>query len=362
MRSRAFFIALILLILQAHTVLADEITITYRKTEAGYSYGEGVFISSQAGEFYFKPGDVIPFAYNGVTVLGREGDAVLLKGDNFVYSFLAPRPSGHGYYTLSFTLPETQPEKHIEIRIEGGERLIRSNVDFSVEKDGNFLVLRATTSESHIEISFITELAYMIFSSILAAAIFAMFLLLFTILKRRDIRQNIRKYLSFTMERVKPYLEVREEGERLNLYFTSPRLKNAFSVFGREGGRLRVSIPYWVISVSVLAFLIVVFFNSILSPLEKVLPMLGPLKTTFIIVITIAAVVLSLLSILFLLSARDERGLIVRFGVIGGGVVGIITAYLGVIALFLAVTTAALIYFLSVLILEEEDEEMQEEG
>ena len=354
MRSRAFTISLLLLILCSQAAFAmDEITITYRKAETRYGHGEGVLISSQAGEFSFKPGDALPFAYTGATPVGKAGDTVMLRGDNFVYSFLAPRPSGHGYYTISFTLPETQPEKRIEIRLEDGRRVIRSNVDFSVAREGDFLVLRATTSEDHLEIAFITELMYMLTSALLAAALFSLLLLSFIILRRRDIRANLKRYLSFAGEKAKPYLEVKEEEDRLSLYLASPvgLLKGAFkSTFGREGEKLRLSIPHWLISLLILAFLLVVFFNSITSPLEKVWPKLGALKLVFIA----AAMVLSVLSALFILSARDEKALIIRLAVIGAGIVGITFAYLGAITLLLAATTAALIYFLSVLILEEE--------
>lgn len=354
-RNRIFTILILLLILQAGLIFAaDDITITYRKSEKSYGHGEGLFISHQAGEFSFNPGDSIPFAYTGASLIRKDGDTVLLQGDNFVYSFLAPRPSGRGYYTISLTLPEIQPEKRIEIRLEDGEMVIYSNVGFSVAREGNFLVLRATTTENQLKIRFITRFLYKLLKPLIAAVFFSALLLSFVILRRRDIRLNIRKYVSSAKAISKPYLELRDEEDRFSLYFTSPvgMLRGAFkSIFGREGDKLRISIPHWLISIIIILFLLQAFIHSITSPLRVIWPELGAAKLVFIA----AAMVISILSALFLLSARDETALIARFAVIGAGIIGISTAYLGVIAIFLAIITALLIYFLSVVILEEEE-------
>ena len=354
-RSELFIIAVIVMVFQVPiTLAADEISITYRKAETRYGHGEGILISSQSaqsGTFSFNPGDSIPFAYTGAVLEGKVDNTIYLRGDEFVYSFLVPRPTGHGYYTISFDLPETSPEKIIEIRLEDGKEILRSNVDFDVQKEGDFLVLRANTDKNHLKISFITDLMYMILSSIFAAFIFSLVLLSFVIFKRRDIRANIRKYLSFVRKKSMPFLELKEVEHGFRLYFISP-VKILKSIFRKENDKISLSIPNWFISIVIIVFLLVVFFNSVTAPLEKVWPKLGSLKVVFIM----AAISLSFLSGLFLLSIRDEKGLIIRLAIIGAGIVGITFAYLGVIAIILSVTTAALIYFLSVLILEEEEE------
>ena len=76
----------------------------------------------------------------------------------------------------------------------------------------------------------------------------------------------------------------------------------------------------------------------------------------FKMVIVLAAILFAVLSMLLLLSAKNSKSLSLRFGVVGGGIVGTMFGYLGLFALILAVTTCLLIYILSVLLLEEEEQ------
>ena len=76
----------------------------------------------------------------------------------------------------------------------------------------------------------------------------------------------------------------------------------------------------------------------------------------FKVVIIFFAGLISVLSAILIMSIRTENDAAIRFAIIGGGIIGIMFAYLGAIAVLLSVTTALLIYFLSVLVLEEEEE------
>ncbi|MHA2054903.1 MAG: hypothetical protein ACW99F_15050 [Candidatus Hodarchaeales archaeon] len=329
----------------------DEITLTYRKAETRYGHGEGYLTSSQTGDFAFNRGDSIPFAYTGAVLKGREKNRIILSGGAFNYAFLAPRPTGHGYYTVSFSLPETEKPKIIEIRLEDGEKLVRTNIDFEVDKEGDFLVLRGETGLNHIEFSIVTELMSMILSSLIAAFIFGFVLLVFIMFRRKEIKTNLKRYLSMASQKSKPFISINEEKNGYKMDFISP-MKVLRGFFSRDQDKISLKIPHWFVSLVILIFLILVFLNSITAPLERVWPRLGSLKIVFVL----AAFTLSILSVFFLLSARDYKELITRLAVIGAAIVGVTFANLGLITIFLAFTTGSLIYLLSILITTEEDD------
>lgn len=359
MLTRALSVTLVVLLLLLPVALADdELSLTYRKAYTRYGNGEGVLSSSQSGAFSLRPGDATPFAHSGASVQQVEGGKVYLKGESFTYSFLTPRPSGHGYYTISLNLPETEPEKKITLRLEEGKKVIRSNIDFQTHSEGDYLVLEATTDRSHLQLSFITELMYMLLMPLLATLIFSLLLLGFSYLRRATISANFKKIKALARRRSEPHLEVEEQDSGYRIHYTSPArtIKRLFMgikniLAGREG-RSSLYIPYWLITAVILVILLFAFFNSITNPIQEVWSDLGSYQIVFIL----AAVALSVFSLLFILSAGDERAFIMRLAVVGAGVVGITFAYMGIIALLLALTTAALIYFLSVLLLEEEYE------
>jgi hypothetical protein len=327
----------------------DEITLTYRKAETRYGHGEGYLTSSQTGDFAFNRGDSIPFAYTGAVFKGREKNRIILSGGAFNYAFLAPRPSGHGYYTVSLDLPETEKLKIIEIRLEDGEKLIRSNIDFEVDKEGDFLVLRGETGLNHIEFSIVTELMSMILSSLVAAFIFGFVLLIFIMLRRKEIKTDLKRYLSMASEKSTPFISINTEKNGYKMDFISP-MKVLRGFFSRDQDKISLKIPHWFVSLVILIFLLLVFLSGITAPLERVWPKLGALKIVFVL----AAFTLSILSFFFLFSARSHKALITRLAFIGAAIVGVTVANLGVIALALSVITGALIYVLSILMVEED--------
>jgi hypothetical protein len=282
---------------------------------------------------------------------GREKNRIILSGGAFNYAFLAPRPTGHGYYTVSLDLPKTEKPKIIEIRLEDGEKLIRSNVDFEVDKEGDFLVLRGETVLNHIEFSIITELMSMILSSLISAFIFGLVLLVFIMFRRKEIKTNLKRYLSMTSQKSKPFISINEEKNGYKMDFISPT-KVLRGFFSRDQDKISLKIPHWFVSLVILIFLLLVFLSSITAPLERVWPKLGALKIAFVL----AAFTLSILSVFFLLSARSHKALITRLAFIGAAIVGVTVANLGVITLVLALTTGVLIYLLSMFIIEEEED------
>jgi hypothetical protein len=350
-KVKTLLITALLILSFSSAYAVDEITLTYRKAETRYGHGEGYLSSAQTGDFAFNRGDSIPFAYTGAVFKIRDKNKIILSGGAFNYAFLAPRPSGHGYYTVSLDLPKTEKPKIIEIRLEDGEKLIRSNVDFEVDKEGDFLVLRGETGLNHIEFSIVTELMSMILSSLIAAFTFGLVLLVFTMFRRKEIKSNVNRYLSFASEKSRSSISISEEKNGYKLDFVSP-MKVLRGFLSKEDDKISLKIPHWLASLVILLFLLVVFFNSITAPLERVWPKLGSLKIVFVL----AAFSLSILSVFFLISARDNKALITRLAVIGAAIVGVTFANLGVIALAVSVLTGALIYVLSVLIVGEEED------
>lgn len=111
-------------------------------------------------------------------------------------------------------------------------------------------------------------------------------------------------------------------------------------------------IPSWIVSSGLVIILSAIFIKSLFSPIEPFWGLIGSLRYAIIL----GGVLYAFLSLLFIISATSEKGMIARVGIVGGGIVGIMFGFLGWISVFLAAATALLIYMLSILILEEEDE------
>jgi hypothetical protein len=191
----------------------------------------------------------------------------------------------------------------------------------------------------------------MILSSLIAAFIFGFVLLVFIMFRRKEIKINLTRYLSMAGEKSKSFIRISEENNGYKLDFVSP-MKVLRGFFSRDQDKISLKIPHWLASLVILLLLLLIFFNSLTAPLERVWPQLGSLKIIFVL----AAFTLSILSVFFLLSARDYKALITRLAVIGAAIVGVTFVNLGVMALAVSVLTGALIYVLSVFIVEEEED------
>ena len=326
-------------------VYTDNITIIYEQAhtgdERGYWYGQGV-IESEINDFCLDIGDteIISFSSN-YTPLKREGNKIFFSGNlnHFEALFLSPKISGHGLYKISFILPEINKEKDIEIKIEKVGRIIYSNIHFSEEKDGEYLVLKGKTNEREIKIVFLTDTAYIAFADFLAAGIFFVILIGYFFLKRKEIKAILKKRLKNNK-----FIDLKEKEQSFYVYIKSKKL------FGWENKKFFIRIPYLLISILIIVFLLILAFYSITNSLSKIWTQLGSLK----IVIGIGMVLFAIVSSILLVSAKNEKELSLRCGIVGSGVIGAMFASLGYPALILAIITFLLIYFLSKLILEEE--------
>jgi len=338
-------------------LLADEITITYSPTgrgdESRYWQGQGILSCPEPGKnFFLQIGDtrIISFSSSFIPIK-KEGKRIYFvnpQNENLKALFLTPKPTGHGLYAVSLDLPEINKQKKMKIKIEKAEKLVFSNIPFVSSKEGDYLVLEATTVKRHIRFRYLTKLAYMLFANTLGAGIFTLVLLGYVAIKRKSIKEIIRSRVGktklkspFGFKRYPNYYEISFEPGAWRKYKAPVRY---------EGGKLHFRIPFWFLSTLLIVFLAVVFFFSVTNPLRRVWGMVG----NFQVVIIFFAIILGILATLLLISAKTDKELSLRFGIIGAGIIGSIFGYLGIFALVLAITTCLLIYFLSVLLLEEE--------
>lgn len=338
---------------------SDKISIKYDQAQIGDEYrfwnGQGILVSNVDDSFVLDTGNVDIITYSSAAQpSGLNGSVISFntQDDSFESLFLAPKPEGHGLYHITVTLPHIQPEREVEIHIENAERVISSNVKFSTTKEGEYLTLKAVTDQTDIKITYITKLTYMVVAAAGAALIFTFVLLGFIVFKRKDIKSSFRLNIK-DIKRITG-IGVKENENNYEVFLDTTGM-NIQKPFGIDPNRIYLRIPFWIVSAVILVVLLWSFYMSITSPLARVWDMLGIFK----VVIIFFAGLISVLSAILIMSMRTEKDAAIRFAIIGGGIIWIMFAYLGVIAVVLSVTTALLIYFLSVLVLEE-NEEMEE--
>jgi len=346
MRGLAFVLFSLFLMSASQQIWADDITITYSPArigeEYGYWYGQASLSSSVGENVSLDLGDteIVSFS-SGFTPIKKEGEKVYLANPgnkDFEALLFTPRPSGHGLYKVSFTLPEINKEKNLKIKIKEADKVLFSNINFTSHKEGGYLVLEAKTNERNLSFRFLTKPAYMVFADTVGAGVFTLILLGYVSIKRKKIKEVIKSRMR-ALRRKSPLLKKSQKQFEISLTFMEYR-----------DGKLFLRIPFWFLSGLIIIFLGVVFFFSVTSPLGRIWHSLGVFKA----VVVLFALVLGILATLLLISAKTDKELALRFGIIGAGIIGSMFGHLGIFALVLAITTCLLIYFLSVLLLEEE--------
>ena len=341
-------------------VKADEIHIAYESAKInnkfGYWYGKGTLNAEIKHDFWLNIGDAKIISFTGALPIKREGDKIyfMKQDEKFECAFLLPRPRGQGLYKLSFNIPQINNNADVEIEIIGGEKLLSSNPHFKSQKEGNYLILKGKTNKSRLNFIYITTLSYMLISDVIAGSIFIFIIICYVVIKRKDIKQSIRTKLKSSKERIginSPF-GLKTEDNYYEVFFDFNRLKKLKKIINYKEKRLCFKIPNWFISIIIIVFLSIVFFLSITNPLKRVWNILGIFK----IIIIFFAALSAIFSGLLLVSAKDYKELSLRFGIIGGGIIGSMFGYLGIFAIVLAVLTCLLIYFLSILLIEEEGE------
>jgi hypothetical protein len=340
---------------------ADEIHITYDQVkidegEFRYWYGKGVLSAEVSENFCMDIGDAEIIAFTGAIPIKKEGNKVdfITTNDKFESAFLASVPEGHGLYTVSFTLPAISGREDggVIIKIENGGKIINSNVDFDSHKEGEYLVLDAKTNERDLNFRYISKLVYLLFANMLAGGCFILILLGYVTLRRKKIKEKLSMKISDTRRKIKSPIGSKEKEGGYEISLDFGFLKRFREAFRYKEKKLSFKMPFWLVSGVIIAVLLLLFFFSLKSPLENVWDSLGMFK----MFIVLAAILFAVLSVLLLLSADDYKSLSLRFGVVGGGIVGAMFGYLGLFAVILAVTTCLLIYLLSVFLLEEEEQ------
>ena len=349
-----FFLLCILPIVCA----TDEIHITYDQVkidegEFRYWYGKGVLTSEVSENFSIDIGEAEIIAFTGAIPIKKEGEKInfVMTDDKFEFSFLAPVPEGHGLYRVSFKLPEMsgRADREVVIRIDNGGKIINSNVDFDLHKEGEYLVLKAKTNERDLNFRYITKLVYMLFANMLAGGCFILILLGYVTLRRKEIKERLHMNISETKRKIKFPIGSKEKEASYEISLDFGFLKSIREAFRYKDKKFSFKLPFWLVSGIIIVLLLLVFFFSLKSPLESVWDSLGMFK----MVIVLSAVLFAVLSMLLLLSAKNYKSLSLRLGIVCGGIVGAMFGYLGLFAVILAVTTCLLIYFLSILLLEE---------
>jgi hypothetical protein len=370
------YLLLILLVLAVQTAGADdEITLRYRQAWIGevnrFWNGEGYLQSSggDGGEdFVLNKGtaSIQRYTSNLKPVEEDEGRAIFSynRPGPVEFAFLTGRPEGHGFFYVDEQLPKISDRRHIVIQIENGERILYSNINWTVERGGSYLTLESYTQEEHLRLAYMTRFANMIFSNAIAAILFLGFLLAYMLYRRRETRSRVRAVMDKARKGAfLPFrLESSDEGFRITYLKkkTSTVERSAEPPAGPASPNDTVApitgpsilIPRWLVSSLLVVILLVLFVQSLFNPLKPVWGQLGALQYA----IVLGGLVYALLSMIFISSAASERGQLARVGIVGGGIVWIMFAYLGWIALLLAGSTALLIYLLSVLVLEEDSE------
>lgn len=360
MLRKSVLLLLVLLLLPTGVAAAedlDSISLTFRQAQLGDDYrfwnGEGYLqteVSSPTVLLQKGSSEIRQFSPNLVPI--EEDEAKIRFAhpppDAVEVAFLADRPGGHGYYVIDTTLPAVNEKRLLHIEIENGDRILYSNIDFKQQKSGGHLTLEAETTETHIQIYYLTRLANMVASNLLAAVILLGFLLAAVIHRRktigRNIRENVTQVRTFLAEAF--HVERTESGYGIRFGKVREEEKTDTKY------RFSLTVPDLLLSLVIIAILAMVFVNSLFAPVRPFWNTLGSLQYALVA----GGFVYALLSFLFIASYESERGLLARIGIVGGGIVGIMFGFLGWISVFLAVMTAMLIYLLSVLVLEEDEE------
>ena len=329
-------------------IVADEIHIIYESAKIdgqfGYWYGKGTLNADIKDDFWLNIGDAKIISFTGAIPIKREGNKIyfMKQDERFECAFLLPRPKGHGLYKLSFNLPQINNDTDVEIEIVAGEKLLSSNPHFKSQKEGNYLILKGKTNKAKLSFIYITKLSYMLLSDALAGSIFILILIGYVAIRRKEIKEKFNMNLSEIKRKIMSQIVLKQEEGCYEISFEKP--------FGHKENRFFLRIPFWFISAIIIIFLLIIFFFSITNPLKKIWDSLGIFK----LVIISFALFSAILSGLLLISAKDYKELSLRFGIIGGGIIGSMFGYLGIFAIILAIVTCLLIYFLSILLIEEE--------
>jgi len=342
------FLLFLLILLFPLNIVAGEIHIIYEYAKIngqfGYWYGKGTLNAEIKDDFWLNIGDARVISFSGAIPSKREGDKIyfMKQDERFECAFLLPRPKGQGLYKLSFNLPQINNDTDVEIEIVAGEKLLSSNPHFKSQKEGNYLILKGKTNEAKLSFIYITKLSYMLLSDALAGSIFILILIGYVAIRRKEIKEKFNMNLSEIKRKIMSQIVLKQEEGCYEISFEKP--------FGHKENRFFFRIPFWFISAIIIIFLLIVFFFSLTNPLKKIWDSLGIFK----LVIMFFALFSAILSGLLLISAKDYKELSLRFGIIGGGIIGSMFGYLGIFAIILAIVTCLLIYFLSILLIEEE--------
>ena len=342
------FLLFLLIFLFPLNIVADEIHIIYESAKIdgqfGYWYGKGTLNAEIKDDFWLNIGEARIISFSGAIPSKREGDKIyfMKQDERFECAFLLPRPKGQGLYKLSFNLPQINNNTDVEIEIGAGEKLLFSNPHFKSQKEGNYLILKGKTNKAKLSFIYITKLSYMLLSDALAGSIFILILIGYVAIRRKEIKEKFNMNLSEIKRKIMSQIVLKQEEGCYEISFEKP--------FGHKENRFFFRIPFWFISAIIIIFLLIVFFFSLTNPLKKIWDSLGIFK----LVIMFFALFSAILSGLLLISAKDYKELSLRFGIIGGGIIGSMFGYLGIFAIILAIVTCLLIYFLSILLIEEE--------
>ncbi|AMM40589.1 membrane protein [Candidatus Desulfofervidus auxilii] len=342
------FLLFLLIFLFPLNIVADEIHIIYESAKIdgqfGYWYGKGTLNAEIKDDFWLNIGDARIISFSGAIPIKREGDKIyfMKQDERFECAFLLPRPKGQGLYKLSFNLPQINNNTDVEIEIVAGEKLLSSNPHFKSQKEGNYLILKGKTNKAKLSFIYITKLSYMLLSDALAGSIFILILIGYVAIRRKEIKEKFNMNLSEIKRKIMSQIVLKQEEGCYEISLEKP--------FGHKENRFFFRIPFWFISAIIIIFLLIVFFFSLTNPLKKIWDSLGIFK----LVIMFFALFSAILSGLLLISAKDYKELSLRFGIIGGGIIGSMFGYLGIFAIILAIVTCLLIYFLSILLIEEE--------
>jgi len=339
------------------TYAKDDIQITFRQAQIGQDYrfwnGEGYLRATGEKDLTLYPGtsEIRRFTSN-LNIVEQSKDKIILSHhdpEEYEIGFLTGRPGGHGYYVIDEVLPKISDRRHIVIEIENGDRLLYTNINWSVEKGGSYLTLESYTDQDHLKIIYLTKFANMVASNALVAFLFLGFLFGYLLYKKKVVRSSIR----MNLRKVKngEFLPFRYESSDCGYRITY--LKNLIkdeceaSTYGPS-----LFIPTWLVSGLIIIVLMIFFIQSLFNPMISVWDQLGVLRYAIIL----GGLVYAVLSMIFISSANCQKEQLARVGIIGGGIVWIMFSYLGWIALLLGGCTALLIYLLSVLVMEGEDE------
>lgn len=363
--------------------MEDEIHLAFRQAQVGDEYrfwnGEG-YLQAPTGEnqtLCIGTSEIRCHTSNLKFVNQDEEriNLVSLQPGEFEIGFLTGRPNGHGYYLVDEILPKVNDQRHITLEIENGDRLVYSNLNWSVQKGGNIMTLECVTDQDHLQLLYLTKLANAAISNAIAAVLFLGFLLVYLLHRRKDVRSRINKNLKrakkgdllpFMYEQLDQgyritYLRDKVAGDGCN---ASAKMEQQIEMMDRQIERQSESssscnranpsvfIPTWLVSGLATMVLMIIFIRSLFSPIMPKWDQLGVLRYGVIV----GGLGYAVLSMIFILSAGSQRELLARVGIIGGGIIWIMFSYLGGIALLLGGCAALLIYLLSILVVEGEDE------